>query len=210
MGIRNYIITGFFALLFSHTGMAGEHRSGAYLTSKAQYHLYPGRYDIVMLGDSLTERGKWQDMFPDVRIGNRGISGDDTQGIIDRLGDVKRTHAKKVFLMAGTNDLSEKISPKTVSDNIIRIAEGLSEDGVIVVIQSTLYGNSVRKLKNEWITQINDALLMWCNSNNIQFVNLNSIIATNGFLPDEKTVDGIHLTIKGYEEWKSVISPFVK
>src|ERR1700691_2534070 len=32
--------------------------------------------DIVMIGDSITNNGEWQEMFPGISIANRGIAGD--------------------------------------------------------------------------------------------------------------------------------------
>ena len=91
------------------TGMPMPIRTHIYLQTKAQYELFHGQYDVVMFGDSLTERGHWSDMFPSVRIGNRGIGGDDTQGMLERIQSIESTGAKTVFIMAGTNDLSRSV-----------------------------------------------------------------------------------------------------
>lgn len=33
-------------------------------------------YDIVFVGDSITDGAEWEDLFPNYYIANRGISGD--------------------------------------------------------------------------------------------------------------------------------------
>lgn len=81
--------------------------------------------DIVFLGNSLTEGGKWDEFFPDVqkklqkkggRIANRGIIGDDAPGIYDRLYQILPAKPKKIFLLVGINDISHNVS----ADSVVR------------------------------------------------------------------------------------------
>ena len=55
------------------------------------------KWDIVLLGDRLTEGGEWSEYFPDTQaklnkkggaIRNRGIVGDTAEGIYDRLDQI--------------------------------------------------------------------------------------------------------------------------
>lgn len=184
-------------------------RTGTYLATRDQYHIYHGKYDVVMFGDSLTERGKWQDMFPDLRIGNRGISGDDTMGMLQRVSDIEDTGAKLVFIMAGTNDVSEKINPDDSARNLIKIAELLRNKGIRVILQSTLLGNKVRVEKNEKIKEINKLIKDWSHENGFQFLDLNEKLSSEGYLSDGLTIDGIHLNANGYSIWKGIINPYL-
>ena len=43
---------------------------------------------IVFLGDSLTDRAEWAEFFPDKRIINRGVGGDTTEGVLNRLDEI--------------------------------------------------------------------------------------------------------------------------
>src|SRR3954451_1058356 len=47
-----------------------------------------GDADVVMLGDSITEGIDWHELFPHVRILNRGIGGDTSAGVLNRLDEV--------------------------------------------------------------------------------------------------------------------------
>ena len=60
----------------------------------------------VFLGDSITEGGQWREMFPTVEVRNRGIGGDTTTGVLERLQQVSSAAPQRVFLMIGTNDLT--------------------------------------------------------------------------------------------------------
>ncbi len=76
---------------------------------------------VVFLGDSITQG--WGSLlardFPDLKVANRGISGDTTRGVLYRLdADVLSLHPKAVVLLIGTNDLSAGADPADVAYNI--------------------------------------------------------------------------------------------
>ena len=66
-------------------------------------HLEIQAGDVVFLGDSITEGGAWDELFPGVPVRNRGIGGDTTSGVLDRLDQITRGRPAKVFLKIGTN-----------------------------------------------------------------------------------------------------------
>src|SRR5690242_16816098 len=47
-----------------------------------------GDADVVMLGDSITEGVDWHELFRDQRLLNRGIGGDTSAGVLNRLDEV--------------------------------------------------------------------------------------------------------------------------
>jgi hypothetical protein len=58
--------------------------------------------DIIFIGDSITEGGKaWSSRFDRNNIKNRGISGDVTDGVIARLGEIFYFNPSAVFSMFG-------------------------------------------------------------------------------------------------------------
>jgi len=62
--------------------------------------------EIVMLGNSLTEQGgNWSSKIGARNVRNRGISGDNTDGVMARLGELICARPSVVFVMIGTNDL---------------------------------------------------------------------------------------------------------
>ena len=62
---------------------------------------------IVMLGNSLTENGKdWTARIGTTKkVVNRGIIGDNTVGMTERLRQITPYHPRAIFLMAGINDM---------------------------------------------------------------------------------------------------------
>ena len=71
-----------------------------------------------MPGDSLTEGIDWRELFPDVKILNRGIGGDTSAGVLNRLDEVIGRHPKIVVLMIGANDLRMGVPVPQVAANI--------------------------------------------------------------------------------------------
>ncbi|MFJ3266728.1 GDSL-type esterase/lipase family protein [Serratia liquefaciens] len=184
--------------------------SPEYLKLKEMYSQHPGHFKYIMFGDSITKSGKWNDLLPGYSIGNRGISGDDTSGMLDRTVDIERTGAKTVFIMAGTNDISRNITPRDVARNIISISNRLKADGINVVIQSTILSGESKAGKNPSINTINNLLKSYSIKSGTTFLDLNTKLSENGLLKSEYTYDGTHLTDKGYEVWKGILLDFLK
>ena len=106
--------------------------------------------DIVFLGNSLTEGGKWNDYFAGTEsklnkkggaIRNRGIIGDTAEGIADRLDEITKGAPKKIFLLCGVNDISHNLTvdevvlgeyPYVQRGNIIVSKDLLGESGVVL------------------------------------------------------------------------------
>ncbi len=62
---------------------------------------------ILMLGDSLVERGDWAALLPDLLVRNRGISGETLSGLSCRLDSELEASPgfDAVVLQSGTNDV---------------------------------------------------------------------------------------------------------
>ena len=99
--------------------------------------------EIIFLGNSITEGGDWKGLFPDINAVNRGISGDVTDGIMNRLDEVTSSQPKKIFLMIGTNDLARGRSVQYVSDHCRKIIENIlrKSPNTELYIQSVLPTN---------------------------------------------------------------------
>ena len=162
-----------------------------------------------MFGDSITKNGKWNNLIPGYLIGNRGISGDDTSGMLDRINDIERTGAKTVFIMAGTNDVTRKVPPEEIAKNIILMTNHMKQKNINVVIQSTILSGDKRKRKNTSINKINDLLKAFSGKSGTPFLDLNSILSPNGVLKMEYTSDGTHLNASGYEVWSKILRAYI-
>jgi lysophospholipase L1-like esterase len=174
---------------------------------------------IVMLGNSLTEHGHWNELFPGLTILNRGIGGDNIRGMTERLPGILRQQPEKIFIMAGINNILFR------NCRILELIEGMEEMIRIIrtqspktriIIQSVLpvnddagSGNFFSK-KNSTIRDFNLQLAAVCRQQSIQFVNLfESFVDENGNLKPGLSIDGIHLSPQGYKLWASQIAAFM-
>lgn len=178
-----------------------------YLTRTAQYAQDSRARDVVMLGDSLTEGIDWGAVFPGVTIANRGIGGDSTKGMLNRLGTVAQLKPKKIFIMAGINDLSwYEWSVDEVFGRYRQIIDTLHKTGARLYVQSTLKaGSAFPPATNAAVTQLNQRLSEYCKLGHCQYIDLNPVLAPQGVLGPDYTVDHLHLNAVGYEKWAQAI-----
>jgi len=164
---------------------------------------------ILMLGDSITERGLWSELTNRNDIVNRGISGDTTSGVLDRLDNLN-PNLIEAFIMIGINDLLIGQSVEFIFDNYTKIIIKLEKIGIKPIIQSTLYVGSNAKIINQRVKQLNNLLRDYAKKNNIQFIDLNIKLAPDGVLLEKYSLDGLHLNDKGYVEWSKILKSYIK
>ena len=70
--------------------------------------------DVVVLGDSLTERGEWWELL-DRPVANRGIAGDTVENVRARLDDIIALEPRVLFVLVGVNDLLAGASPELLA-----------------------------------------------------------------------------------------------
>lgn len=173
---------------------------------------YNDEFSIVMLGDSITDGVEWYELLENNKIQNRGISGDTTYGVLNRLGSINKS-IKKVFIMIGINDIASYKSVDEIYNNYLKIIEILEKEGTKVYIQSILYlGNDYLNAKkfNLQVSELNLKLQNLAKNKNIVFINLNSIFASTGYLEKKYTSDEIHLNGEAYVLWAEAIKPYIK
>jgi lysophospholipase L1-like esterase len=167
--------------------------------------------DIIMLGDSLTARGEWNEFFKGVSLANRGIGGDTTVGILSRIAPILAMKPKAVFIMAGVNDVAAKRTAPDIVQTYREVVEQFAEQGCAVVVQSTLYVSRRSRLShNTIISDVNTAMESFCSSSKLcQFVDLNESMSKGERLSELYTGDGIHLNGRGYMAWVKAIYPAI-
>ena len=156
--------------------------------------------EIMMLGDSITDEGEWSELWGKV-VQNRGISGDTTSGVLDRLYTLN-PNTKRVFIMIGVNDIMRGVSEDIVFENYKKILKFFQDKNIEVIIQSTLYiGESRKQNFNVKIEKLNQKLEEFAKSNKIVFINLNPILAPQKILLKSFTKDDLHLNADAYKLW---------
>lgn len=168
--------------------------------------------DIVFLGNSLTEQaGDWSRRLNNPTIKNRGIAGDVTYGVLQRLNEIWYYKPTAVFILIGINDMfNDSLSAKYIADNDIKIAEIIHSKSTntkvyVQTILPTANQNLVAKIK-----AVNDQLKSNAGSNTYTLIDLHSFFADDDdLIKKELTNDGVHLTEEGYNVWVSVVKKYL-
>ena len=173
---------------------------------------------IVFLGDSLSDGAEWSELLSRQDILNRGISGDTSTGVLDRLDEVVRHQPKKIFLLIGINDIARDISPEQICHNIFSILKRIKKDSPAtqVYVQSLLpvndrYNKFSSIIKNaSLIPLVNKELEANAQQYHYTYIDLNTrMVNSFGKLKDEFTNDGVHLLQGGYKHWAEIIKPYL-
>lgn len=176
------------------------------LSQFAQLGLRGG--EMVFLGDSITEGCLWHEWFPGVTIANRGIAGDNTEGVLSRL-DTAIASPAKVFLMIGTND----VALRRPVDQIIATSNAIVRQIVSTTPPQTLVVQSVlprQKRYRERIQRLNTSNCANAERAGATYLDLWPQFSDHdGGLREEFTRDGVHLNSAGYRTWIDVLRPIV-
>ena len=174
---------------------------------------------IVFLGNSITDGAEWGELFDnDPNIINRGISGDITAGVLNRLDEVTKRKPSKIFLLIGTNDLAHGIKPDSIEKNIFLIAQIVHKQSPYtkLYIQSITPVNNYYKMFGDhtgngaMVNEINDVLKSNAAKYNYVYINIHSLFAdAEDKFNIRLTNDGLHMKGDAYEIWKHKIYAYV-
>ncbi len=187
---------------------------------KSLFELLPDtKNEVIFLGNSITDGSEWSELLQNQHAKNRGISGDTSEGVLNRLYQVTKVQPAKVFLLIGINDLAKNVSPDTVYVNIIKIVSVIRTKSpkTKVYVQSIFPVNNTFKTfanhtsKTPQVKDLNERLKNICPKLGATFVDLFSVLKNpnDDLLNPMYTNDGLHLLGEGYEEWAKAIKPFL-
>ena len=166
--------------------------------------------DIVFFGDSLTYYGDFASVFPDKLVCNLGLRGDTIQGMIDRMEQVRLLEPKRIFLMAGINDVG-LVSVDDFASLYSRLITSLTQNvpEAELIVQSILPVNTQNfciGCDNKQICICNSRIKKIAEVRGLDYLDVYSLYEESGQLPIELTRDGIHLNQKAYQILYELIS----
>lgn len=195
------------------------YRPSNYARQVDNFRSYPNSpSDIIMLGNSITDYAHWNELLNLNEVRNRGISGDITFGILERLDEVTEGKPAKVFILIGINDIARNIPDSVIIDNYKRIISRIrtSSPGTKIYFNTLLPVNNTFPARNhfnkdEHISFINDAIRKLEKSEKITVIDIHPFFLDSENKLDKRfTYDGLHLNAGGYKIWASILNPFIK
>lgn len=164
--------------------------------------LYAGNDRLLMLGNSITYQVNWPELLGRNDVAGRGIPGDLTSGMRQRLPNLLGPEVEYVFMMGGINDfLLADLAPEAPFENLKAMARLCRKAGARPVFFSTLYTRQ-HHAANRKVARLNRRLSQWCQKEAIPYLNLNDLLAPEGQLLGRYTYDGVHLNAEGIGQWE--------
>lgn len=198
-------------------------------SKKNNYTFLNKKYAIanqtILLGDSITDFFNWYELFYDFSktsgqaVYNRGISGDTTDRLLERLQEnVLSIKPRNIVLLIGTNDIGRGL-PLSLSvenmENIIKMTKDSCPD-VNFIIEAVYPVNEkmrdrFEKRSNKKINEMNKEFVKLCEKYDCMWLDFTDELMDNsGNLKQEYTFDGLHINAHAYEIIAKHVIPLLK
>lgn len=164
---------------------------------------------VLMLGDSLIEWGDWEVLLPEYNVINKGVAGEEVEGLSVRLADEAMAAGtpEHILIMAGTNNLlmGNLFFPAIFTTMLVRLQQ-LCPGSIITV--NAILPMDIPDLDRETINKANQELGQITKNAACCFLDMDSAYTTH-CLPITKPCfldDGVHLSTRGYQVWAREIN----
>lgn len=198
-------------------------------TKKENYSFLNKKYTLenqtVLLGDSITDFFNWYELFYDFSkssgqaVYNRGISGDTTDRLLERLQEnVLNIKPKNIVLLIGTNDIGRGLPLAASIENLESIIKSTKEycPDVNFIIEAVYPINEnmrdrFEKRSNKKINEMNKEFIKLCEKHKCVWLDFTDKLKDkNGNLKEEYTYDGLHINALVYELVAENVIPLLK
>jgi lysophospholipase L1-like esterase len=191
-----------------------------------------GKIDIYFAGDSITRRWgatdpqyshfltNWTQNFFGWNAANFGWGGDRIQNILWRLhnGELDGINPKIIVLLAGANNVGntaladDEAKVEDITKGIKATLDVMREKapGATIILMGITPRNDGRAgaSRARTIDKINERISRFADGKSVRYLNINGKLAdAEGKLFEGVTVDGLHLSLKGYQIWAEALKP---
>lgn len=194
-------------------------RPGSYQLRLGFFKSYPNsKKDIIFVGNSITQGIDWAELLQNKHARNRGISGDITYGVLERLREITEGQPAKVFVLIGINDIEHNIPDSLIVNNYRRIIRQIKAESP----RTKIYFHTLLPVNNEFtqfkkhynkdehIAFVNTELKKIAAEENITLIDLHPhFLDASNKLDKRYTVDGLHLNAEGYKVWAGILKQYL-
>lgn len=172
--------------------------------------------DVVVVGDSLTERGEWWELL-DRPVANRGVAGDTVEAVRARLDDVAALDPRVVFVLVGVNDLLAGASPEALAARhaalIAELRRRLPSTRIVVESLLPIRDELVAldaELTSATVRRANELCRRGAAAAGADWLDVHSRLTDpGGELDPRYSRDGLHLSGAGYRAWAAALVPYL-
>ncbi len=172
----------------------------------------PAHREVVVLGDSLTERAEWWELL-DRPVANRGIAGDTVERVRARLDDVVALDPRTVFVLVGINDLLAGAAPEALAARHVALVAELRRrlPRARIVVESLLPIRDELVAREAALTSAtvrgaNALLERGATAAGAEWLDVAAGLAdATGELDRRYAGDGVHLSAAGYRAWAAIL-----
>ena len=171
--------------------------------------------NVVFFGNSIICGSNFEEYFPNIGICNLGYPGDNTDGMLLRVNQIKAVNPEKVFVMAGINGLyvqTEQVFAKKYTTLVDSIISAVPKAKIylqsILPVNPSMNGGKMRNYKA--IAQRNEIIREIAKQKGCIYVDLYNLYAVDGIMPAELTRDGVHLFPESYDRWANEIRKYIE
>lgn len=165
--------------------------------------------DVAFIGDSLTDGYDLAAYYPGMSVINRGIGGDTTHGVYDRLEvSVIEPAPKVIVMMIGTNNLGDMFTD--YEDIILKIKKSLPDTHLVLLSIPPSSDNYAER--NGQIAINNVKIKSLAEKHDCTYVDVFTPLLDfeSDQLRAEYTTDGIHFTPLGYSVITAEVKPVLE
>ena len=165
--------------------------------------------DVAFLGDSLTDGYDLLQYYPQYVVANRGIGGDTTVGLFDRLSvSLYELKPKVAVLLIGANNMDTMLD--NYEDILMGFRENVPNTEIVILSLTSMSGEWGRK--NQLAAYNNVRIKLLAEKYSFTYVDLYSALMDieTGEITLAYTTDGGHLTPAGYEVMTAKITPAIE
>ncbi|MGH0429364.1 SGNH/GDSL hydrolase family protein [Bacillus hominis] len=182
---------------------------------------------LVCFGDSITAdetffggtprlTPRLQEMFPNWKVVNAGVPGDNTFDALQRIEEDVLSHEPDfVTVFLGTNDAVSfaQVPLQVYKENLEKIVSAISPEKVLLISPAPVDEERQRNRTNEVLGQYADVVEEVAKETGSHFLNLYAEMIQEQdykrFVEDDEK-DGLHFGIEGYEYLAKLISEKLK
>lgn len=192
-----------------------------------------GRIDVYFEGDSITRRWgatdypqlleNWRKNFFGWNAADFGWGADRVENILWRLenGELDGVNPKVIVLLAGTNNVGNKLPPDGVDAAVENVTKGIQAllsvmrskaPNAVIILMGIFPRNDNMEVMPE-IDRINANLANLADGRTVRYLNINGKLAgPNGKLYEGmmNASDQLHPTVNGYQAWADALKPVLR